>query len=457
MRSTLIASGRGLASREGHISIRKLCAETGISRETFDQIFASKEALISAIVERDVETLSAIAAINAPETDMRAGGEIVMMAPPADQWLERRLRVFEKSLAGLEARQDKFEREVRLKLAQLEERIAGLPPQEEQPAVAAEETAQEEISYFPEFEMDHPGPAPVDDLAPEIVPAPEEPVPEEPAPEEPAQETQIGDFIARARVAARDAEPAPAGAANALPRWIAWMGVVAVTLTVCAFLALSNARATQVAPASAGIYRDLPHDALGRLMALANSGDQRAQTLLALAYLKGTFGVATDPAAARRWSMAAAEQGEPVAQYLVGALSDKDDAAKAFAWYEQAALRGNLKAMHNVAIAYAEGRGTPQDDRRAAAWFNRAAQQGYVDSQFDLAVLFERGQGVTQNRIAALKWYLIAAKAGDAVSRSRADELSSDMPEAEQAEAAAKAESYKPQAQTVAANVVSAP
>jgi localization factor PodJL len=146
-----------------------------------------------------------------------------------------------------------------------------------------------------------------------------------------------------------------------------------------------------------------------------------------------------------------------VAEYVLGALLSKQDAPRAFAWFQDAALHGNIKAMHNLAIAYAQGQGTAEDDRRAAAWFGRAAEQGYVDSQFDLAVLFERGQGVTQNRIAALKWYLIAAAKGDGPSQARADQLRTQMTDAEAAQAVERAAAYRPQPRDQLANAVASP
>ena len=89
----------------------------------------------------------------------------------------------------------------------------------------------------------------------------------------------------------------------------------------------------------------------------------------------------SDLAAALRWGLAAAKQGVPMAQYLVGTLYRDGsgvaaDPHQAFRWFEAAALRGNIKAMHDLAIAYAEGRGTAHDSARAAAWFNRAARAG---------------------------------------------------------------------------------
>jgi TPR repeat protein len=277
--------------------------------------------------------------------------------------------------------------------------------------------------------------------------------------EETVSGRQIEELIAQARVAAqRAAQQQAAPPRPFLPRWALWTCIGAVLVLLCAGLVLGTvARATQNRPPAAVAYRAEPHDALGRMMALADSGDAKAQTLLALAYLRGQYGAAANDAAAMRWSLAAAQQGEPVAQYTLGALYSKDDAARAVSWFEQAALRGNVKAMHNLAIAYAQGQGTAEDDSRAAAWFNRAANQGYVDSQFDLAVLFERGQGVRQNRVAALKWYLIAARGGDGPSKARADQLRAEMPAEETERAEQLVAAWHPEPRDLAANAVSSP
>ena len=458
-RAALIATARKLA-QEGEFSLRRLYAESGIARADFYRHFSNKQALLAAIVNDDVKALGAIAVAMEPQVEVRlaqtgTGGAASPSATPApvDAWLERRLRVFERALAALETRQDQGERDTARSLALLQEKLgaavvpsvetaraAALPARRE-PAPVVEEPVKEETQ-------------PMHTIA---APALNLPVFEMPQ-EDPISESEIQDFIANARVAAQRAAIVPEPAKGpALPRWIAWMGVVAVALLICAGLALGNvAGLTRTAAASGTAHRVQPQDAMSRMMALADSGDARAQTLLAQTYLRGADGVDRNDDAALRWSLAAAQQGQPVAQYLAGALTSKSDAGRAAAWFERAALRGNIKAMHNLAIAYAEGQGVPEDDRRAAAWFNRAAQQGYVDSQFDLAVLFERGQGVTQNRVAALKWYLIAAKGGDRPSQSRGDQLRGEMPADEIARAEQMAQSYRPQPHDAAANAVGA-
>jgi localization factor PodJL len=103
------------------------------------------------------------------------------------------------------------------------------------------------------------------------------------------------------------------------------------------------------------------------------------------------------------------------------------DQSKAVQWYSVAAKAGNRKAMHNLAVAYAQGSGVQKDMASAAQWFGRAAALGLADSQFNLAVLYERGMGVPQSLSEAYKWYAIAAAQGDVESKTRLEALDSQM------------------------------
>jgi TPR repeat protein len=439
-RAALIATARTMMTRGGSekFSLARLYAESGVSRAVFRRCFDSKAALMATLVGDDVQALGAIAEAMTPAIAMKVAVGQNSAAAPVDAWLERRLRVFERALAGLESRQDKSERAVLRELSLLNEKL-GSPAQSEPAAQIVPDQIAEAA----------PAENPVLETEPLAVREAEEPI----------RDSEIEDFMAHARALAQKAALPPPEMARsvALPRWIAWMGVALVTLLICAGLALGNvARATQVTPDGGIAYRQVPPDAGGRLLALADSGDARAQTLLALAYLRGRY-VSVDNQAALRWSTAAALQGEPVAQYLLGALLSKQDAPRAFSWFQEAALRGNLKAMHDLAIAYAEGEGVPEDDSRAAAWFGRAAAEGYVDSQFDLAVLFERGQGVAQSRVAALKWYLVAAAHGDGAAKARADQLRTQMPAEEVGRATTLAAVFNPQEHDRLANAVMSP
>jgi localization factor PodJL len=353
-----------------------------------------------------------------------------------DAWLERRLRVFERALGQLEARQEKTERDFIRRIALLEERLAAY----ENTPVPSSVMAKPEIA-----------PAPA-----AIVHLPAATSELEALAEESVSEKPLREFLAHARRAANSAVPVlpHPPKAKGTPRWMAWAAVgcaCAMTMTALALATVAGASET-----AGAVSHGQTAQAFGRVIALADSGDPRDQTVVAFAYLRGQH-YASDHQAAGRWAMAAAERGDPMAQYLVGAFYQAGDGvaadpAQAFHWFEAAALRGNLKAMHNLAIAYAEGQGIDKNPERAAAWFNRAAEQGYKDSQFDLAVLYERGDGVMQNAGRALKWYLVAARAGDPEALTRATELEKAMGAADVAEAETQSAQFVPAAHDLLAN-----
>jgi localization factor PodJL len=219
---------------------------------------------------------------------------------------------------------------------------------------------------------------------------------------------------------------------------------------------------TSIAPKAAAALPATPSPAaaavsgMQKLVAMANTGDSRAQLLLGLKYLEGN-GVAANEAESARWLSRAAQQGEPLAQYRLGTLYERGrglpaSAQQATHWYELAAKQGNRKAMHNLAIAFAEGSGEPKDEVKAAMWFARAANLGLADSQFNLAVLYERGMGVKQSLVDAYKWYLIAAAQGDAESKTRAEALSTQIGDADRAAAQQAASAFRSQPLNPSAN-----
>jgi len=356
-------------------------------------------------------------------------------APAIDAALERRLRVFERTLVQLETRQEKTERDLINRIVLLEEKLAAY--EDRAPAAPLSlMTASQADGVQTASVLSSVGIAEPDNAS---------------APSQP-----IGDFLAHARRAANTASrdiPVSIKARTA-PRWMAWAAVgcgAAMTMTALALGTVAGASET----AGAASHRQSA-DAFGRVVAMADSGDPRNETALALAYLRGQH-FATDHDAAKRWALAAAEQGDPLAQYLMGAFYQAGngvtaDPVQAFHWFEASALGGNLKAMHNLAIAYAQGAGTDKNPERAAAWFNRAAEQGYTDSQFDLAVLYERGDGVKQNPGHALAWYLIAARAGDKEAQARAAQLEQAMTAEDVMSAKVRATGFVPTAHDLVAN-----
>ena|GEM_PF-1916381 len=129
----------------------------------------------------------------------------------------------------------------------------------------------------------------------------------------------------------------------------------------------------------------------------------------------------------------AADMGLTIAQFRLATLYETgrgvpQDNAAARDWYAQAAEGGNARAMHNLAVLYAEGTvtGTP-DYAEAARWFAEGASYDIRDSQYNLAVLFERGLGVRTDMRQAYLWYSIASLGGDTEAASRSTNLTNRL------------------------------
>jgi TPR repeat protein len=90
------------------------------------------------------------------------------------------------------------------------------------------------------------------------------------------------------------------------------------------------------------------------------------------------------------------------------------------------AVRGNLKAAHELGLMYLEGRHVERDPAQARALFEAAEEQilyrnryklGYAESQFELGRMHELGIGGTRDPESAADWYERAAEQGHARSR----------------------------------------
>jgi len=77
-----------------------------------------------------------------------------------------------------------------------------------------------------------------------------------------------------------------------------------------------------------------------------------------------------------------------------------------------AALNGHAEAEYNLGVAYAQGRGTQQDQREALRWYRQSAERGYVPAQMMLAKMHYEGQGVAVNHAEAARWYRQASYQG---------------------------------------------
>jgi localization factor PodJL len=135
----------------------------------------------------------------------------------------------------------------------------------------------------------------------------------------------------------------------------------------------------------------------------------------------------------------------------------KKDLEAARRLYTAAAEKGNAKAMHNLAVLYAEGALAKPDYKMAAQWFRKAAEHGVSDSQYNLAILCARGIGMEQNLSESYKWFALAAAQGDPEAAKKRDEVSKRLDAPTLSAAQAALEAWKAEPQPEEATTVSAP
>ena len=418
-------------------------------------------------------------------------------ARPVDAWLERRLRVFERTLADIETRMEKTEQESAAALSTandgfktLEEGIDAAIKSMTARADGSERhqvTAAADLRHYvsdlssrlslveSRREYDSgawPVPAapamPEDEDEGEALSAVSDAVAPADAPSrEPGTENYL-DLARRAAkcAAAAAAKPKPGPlAALRFPRKVVLslsrrtmrlvvsaLGLVVVLLAGGAILkeqAASPAVAA-VAPQAAFLSPD------ARVAALAKAHNAKAALIVGLKFLNGD-GVASDLPSAVYWLGVAAKGHEPVAEYWLGTLYERgrgvaQDRDRAMQWYEAAAKAGNVKAMYRLGVADVEGWSGEPDYAEGAQWFQAAASLGMVDAEYNLAVLYERGDGVAQSFSHAFTWYAIAAAQGDAGSKARLDALASQLAAADVDAAQKAAGAFSPHIPNSASN-----
>ena len=149
----------------------------------------------------------------------------------------------------------------------------------------------------------------------------------------------------------------------------------------------------------------------------AEEGDVNSQLLLGLTYLTGDDEIPANAKEAFKWFKAAAEQGNPIAQFKLGICyyngkGVKQDYKEAFRLFKAAAEQGDAKAQYNLGICYYYGEGTKQDYNEAFRWFKAAAEQGHADAQYNLGICYSNGKGVKKDYKESYYWYLISYRNG---------------------------------------------
>ncbi len=183
---------------------------------------------------------------------------------------------------------------------------------------------------------------------------------------------------------------------------------------------------------------------------LAARGDKEAQLKLAYLLEQGLGGPVNFQAAAE-WYTRAANQGQPVAQYLLGRLNQmgqldklpntevakqwyqkaKDRYApaaialgfvyetvdnnykQALAAYEVGAAKNNPIALFDTGLVYEYGKGLPVDKDKAEDFYLKAAHKGHVRAMVQLGDIYLHDSSKFRNEKIAAEWYQRAAKKGN--------------------------------------------
>ncbi|MCW8451588.1 tetratricopeptide repeat protein [Legionella quinlivanii] len=182
----------------------------------------------------------------------------------------------------------------------------------------------------------------------------------------------------------------------------------------------------------------------------AGKGDKDAQLKLAFLYDRGLGGEANSEVAAH-WYTEAAEQNQPIAQFLLaqlyqmGRVGKQPDYEMAKKWYKQAqahspyasvalgfiydtvdddyvnaadnysraAATGDAIGQYNLGLLYENGKGMPVNPEKAREYFQQSAEQGYGKAMTQLAGLYFNGINGIRDEQQALHWYKKAVAAGD--------------------------------------------
>ncbi|MFA7495770.1 MAG: sel1 repeat family protein [Acidithiobacillus sp.] len=206
--------------------------------------------------------------------------------------------------------------------------------------------------------------------------------------------------------------------------------------------------------------------ALADLTTAAQKGDRSAENWLGVYY-----GSEKEFAQALPWTRKAAQQGDPLAEYVMGGAYFYGDGVarnhqKAAYWYKLAVAQGfqgaqgmlekaetqptptlaavppktmpvqpvantvqsptapsttpiptsntrSPEAENHLGYAYYSGQGKIQNYQKAVYWFKKAAQGGNASAKNNLGVAYNHGQGVPKNHAKAFYWYRQAAIQGN--------------------------------------------
>ena len=96
------------------------------------------------------------------------------------------------------------------------------------------------------------------------------------------------------------------------------------------------------------------------------------------------------------------------------------DYGKAIESYERAArLHGDARALNNLGVMAAQGRGTNLSASAASSYFRKAAAGGSAAAHYNIGLMFDAGVGYGRSMKAAVAEYRMAAEMGHAAAQVR--------------------------------------
>jgi TPR repeat protein len=150
----------------------------------------------------------------------------------------------------------------------------------------------------------------------------------------------------------------------------------------------------------------------------ARGGDPESQVRMAGILSRGEFETPVDLNESFKWYLAAARQGNSLAQcntaamYFSGQGTTKD-LAQAAAWYKTAAEQGNALAQYNYGMMCLRGIGVEKDEKQGLQYLEKAGNAGYAPAQNELGTICSKGNFVEQNFKEAQRWFQLAADNGN--------------------------------------------
>ena len=165
----------------------------------------------------------------------------------------------------------------------------------------------------------------------------------------------------------------------------------------------------------------------------AELGDAIAQYFVGAMYDEGKR-IPQDFEQAVYWYTKAAEQGDASAQCRLGRMyRDGEgvvkDSEQALYWYTKAAEQGCAGAPPYLVSMHAKKKvgDVPQDEKQAVYWISKDAEQGNVGAQRILGLRYQSGTGVPRDYVRAYAWFDLAASKGDEDSKMSREFLAEHM------------------------------